>query len=106
MGIFRGKSIPYAGCLKLKWSPAALADLERLRNFLEPHNPGAARRAAMGLKQASSLLLAHPEIGKRLEGRQDRELFVPFGQRGYVIRYRLNDNEIVILKIWHGLEDR
>ena len=43
-------------------------------------------RAAMGLKQASNLLLAHPEIGKRLEGRQDRELFVPFGQRGYVIR--------------------
>ncbi|WP_157197769.1 type II toxin-antitoxin system RelE/ParE family toxin [Methylomonas sp. 2B] len=45
-------------------------------------------------------------MGKRLEGRQDRQLSVPFGERGYVIRYRLDGNEIVILKIWHWLKNR
>ncbi|HUL12708.1 MAG TPA: type II toxin-antitoxin system RelE/ParE family toxin [Methylococcaceae bacterium] len=55
---------------------------------------------------AAQLLITHPGIGKRLEGRQDRELFVPFGQRGYVMRYRLDGDDIVILKIWHALEDR
>jgi plasmid stabilization system protein ParE len=90
----------------LIWSVAARADLIRLRQFIEPHNPNAARNAAQTIKNAANLILQHSGIGKRLEGRQDRELFVPFGQRGYVIRYRLDENAIVILKIWHGLEDR
>ncbi|MBP1152555.1 type II toxin-antitoxin system RelE/ParE family toxin [Methylocaldum sp. RMAD-M] len=90
----------------LKWSPAAQRDVVRLREFIEPHNPDAARRAAESLKKAAKLLMTHPGIGKRLEGRDDRELFVPFGQRGYVIRYRLDGDDIVILRIWHSLEDR
>ena len=90
----------------LIWSTAARADLVRLRQFIEPHNPEAARRAAQSLKKAAHLIQQHPGIGKRLEGRQDRELFVPFGQRGYIVRYRLDGDAIVILKIWHGLEER
>lgn len=98
--------MPSTGSPTLKWSPAAIADIQRLRAFIEPHNPEAVRRAAASLKQVAGLLLTHPGIGKRLEGRQDRDLFVPFGQRGYVMRYRLDGDEIVILRIWHGLEDR
>ncbi len=88
------------------WSPTALADLVRLRKFIEPHNPGAARRAADSLKKAAKLLAEHPGLGKRLEGRADRELMVPFGQRGYALRYRQDGETIVVLKIWHSLEDR
>ena len=94
--------MPVTGHLTLKWSSTALADIRRLRAFIEPHNPDAARRAAASLKRAASLLLAHPGIGTRSDGRQDRELFVPFGQRGYVMRYRLAGNEIVILNIWRA----
>lgn len=90
----------------LKWSPTAQRDVVRLREFIEPHNPEAARRAAESLKKAAKLLMAHPGIGKRLDGRDDRELFIPFGQRGYVMRYRLDGDDIVILKIWHTREDR
>jgi plasmid stabilization system protein ParE len=78
----------------------------RLREFIEPHNPEAARSAAQALKKAAGLIVRYPGIGKRLEGRQDRELVVPFGQRGYIIRYRLDEDAVVILKIWHGLEAR
>lgn len=90
----------------LIWSSAARADLIRLRQFIEPHNREAAQRAAQSIKKAASVILQHPGIGKCLEGRQDRELFVPFGQHGYVIRYRLDEDAVVILKIWHGREDR
>ena len=31
---------------------------------------------------------------------------VPFGQRGYALRYRLDGETIVVLKIWHSFEDR
>ena len=98
--------MPVVGRLTLKWSSTALADIRRLRAFIEPHHPKAAQRAAMSLKQAANRVLSHPGIGTRIEGRQDRELFVPFGNRGYVIRYRLDGDDLVILKIWHGLEDR
>ena len=98
--------MPRSGSPTLKWSAAALADIKRLRAFIEPHNPDAARRAAASIKQAASTIMTHPGIGQRLEGRQDRELPVPFGRRGYVIRYRLDGYDIVILRIWHTLEDR
>ena len=90
----------------LIWSATARADLVRLREFIEPHNPEAAKNAAQTIKKATQLIQQHAGIGTRLEGRLDRELFVPFGHRGYVIRYRLDEEAIVILKIWHGLEER
>lgn len=98
--------MPGSRTLRLVWSPAARNDLIRLRDFIGEHNPDAARRAAEALKKAANLLLEHPGIGPRIEDREDRELFVPFGQRGYVLRYRLDEETIVILRLWHGLEDR
>ena len=50
--------MPGSRKLNLIWSPAARADLIRLREFIEPHNPEAARRAAEALKKAADLLLA------------------------------------------------
>jgi plasmid stabilization system protein ParE len=98
--------MPRSRALKLVWSPAARRDLIRLREFIEPHNPAAARRAAAILRKAANLLQEQPGIGRRIEGREDRELSVPFGQRGYLLRYRLHEDTIVILCIWHGLENR
>jgi plasmid stabilization system protein ParE len=66
----------------------------------------AARRAAEAIKKATFTLMMYPLIGKIIEGRQDHEIFIPFGQRSYVMRYRLDDDTIVILRIWHGLEDK
>jgi plasmid stabilization system protein ParE len=90
----------------LIWTETALADLVRLRRFIEPKNSRAARQAAEALKKGAALLLNHPGLGRRLEGRPDREITIPFGKHGYVIRYRLDGDDVVILKIWHGLEDR
>ena len=98
--------MPRSRALKLVWSPAARRDLIRLREFIEPHDPAAAGRAAAILRKAANLLQEQPGIGRRIEGREDRELSVPFGQRGYLLRYRLHEDTIVILRIWHGLEDR
>jgi toxin ParE1/3/4 len=92
--------------LELVWSPAARADLIRLRKFIEPHNPEAAQRSAEAIKKGARLLIEHPAIGTRLADRQDRELFIPFGVRGYILRYRLQGNRIVVLRLWHVRENR
>lgn len=98
--------MPSTSATTLVWTADARADLIRLRQFISPHNPEAARRAAETIKEGAKLLMAHPGIGKRLEGRQDRELVIPFGQRGYVLRYRLDGQVVVILRVWHSLEER
>ena len=91
---------------KLVWSPAARTDLVRLRKFVALHNLDAARRAAQSLKKSANLIAEHPGIGARLESRQDREIFVPFEAQGFIIRYRYDGKTVVILRIWHSLEDR
>ncbi len=36
-----------------------------------------------------------------------RELSAPFGKRGYVLRYMIDDdNSVVILRVWHYLENK
>lgn len=94
------------GKLKLVWSPAARRDLIRLRDFIEPHNPKAARRSSEKIRKATKLILDNPAIGTKIEGREDRELFTAFGQGGYILRYQIIAQKIVILKIWHTREDR
>ena len=94
------------GKLTLIWSPVARQDLIRLREFIEPNNPNAARRSSEKIRKAAKLILDNPAIGTRIEDREDRELFTPFGQGGYIIRYQIIAQKILILKIWHTREDR
>lgn len=90
----------------LIWTAAARADLIRLRRFIDQHNPEAAQRAAQAIRDGVKLLATYPAAGKRLEERQDRELVIPFGQRGYVLRYQIDGQTVVVLRVWHSLEDR
>ena len=92
--------------LTLVWSPVAQRDLIRLRQFIEPHNPKAAKRASEKIRKATRLIRDNPAIGTRIEGREDRELYTSFGKDGYLLRYQIIDRNIVILKIWHTREDR
>lgn len=90
----------------LIWSPAAQRDIKRLHDFIKSENPEAAKRSIQAIRKSALSLVNFPALGKRLEGRQDREVFVPFGKRGYVIRYRLDGVIPVILRIWHSLESK
>ena len=91
----------------LKWLPAAIADLERLRSFLVERSPEAAARAAGLILQSLRLIQQHPEVGRPvIEPDGYRDLIVPFGARGYVVRYRISADEIVIVRICHGREQR
>ena len=35
-----------------------------------------------------------------------RELYLPFGSGGYVLRYVVAREEIVVIRVWHAREDR
>ncbi len=94
---------------RLNWLPAALADLARLREFIHIHNPAAAKRAACRIREGARQLLDHPLLGKSVEDINNpnlRDIFIPFGQAGYWLRYLIRQDDIVIVRIWHGRENR
>ncbi len=92
---------------ELIWESGALNDLSRLREFIQPHNPKAAKNAAKRIIKAANLLLDHPHLGHPMNDSPEfNELPIAFGQRGYVLRYRIVGDKIVILRVWHGREER
>jgi plasmid stabilization system protein ParE len=94
--------------VKLIVSGLALADFERLREFLAVKNKSVAQRAVASLDEAMRTLETFPERGRPSAVSGLRELIVPFGRSCYVVRYAhlpVRD-EIVIVRIWHGCEAR
>lgn len=92
----------------LRWVPEAILDLARLREFIHVHSPAAASRAAKRILQAAQKLQTMPFVGSSVPDIEPplRDLFVHFGQSGYWLRYMVTDDEIIIIKIWHGREQR
>ncbi|MGE4334617.1 MAG: type II toxin-antitoxin system RelE/ParE family toxin [Pigmentiphaga sp.] len=88
------------------FAPAAIRDLQRLRNFLHEKNPEAARRAGAAIRQSVQVLGTHPHLGRLVENlpEQYREWPIDFGNSGYVARYRLADDAVIILAIRHQKE--
>lgn len=91
--------------MRLQWTGKARSDLERLYEFLATVNMAAAARAVRGLVAAPALLLEHPRIGERLEEFAPREVRRLLVGR-YEMRYAVQGETIIILRIWHGREDR
>jgi toxin ParE1/3/4 len=94
--------------MKFFVSDAALADLTRLHTFLADKSPTAAARAIAALHEAVLSLDLFPERGRPSGAPNVRELIVPFGRSNYVLRYAYREQagEVVVLRIWHGREER
>jgi plasmid stabilization system protein ParE len=83
----------------------ALADLERLFDFLADHNPNLARERMLSVRRAFELLAEHPLLGRQAEDGR-RELILSRGKFGYVAKYRwvAADDVVLILAVRHQLE--
>lgn len=91
---------------QLIWSPQALLDVLRLYRFLASKNPAAAKRAAPAIRQGVKVLSLQPGVGRPVEDMDDefRDWLIDFGDRGYVARYRLDADNVIILALRHQRE--
>ena len=91
---------------QVTFAPAAIRDLQRLRDFLRPKSADAARRAGEAFRQGVKILGAHPRLGRVVDDLSEefREWLIDFGDSGYVVRYRIDDEAVTILNIWHQKE--
>ncbi len=89
---------------ELIYSAGALADLERVSDFLRASHPVQADETAALIVEALALLRRHPLVGRR-RGRL-RELVVSRGSSGYVAAYTFDPTRDVVkvLRIRHQRE--
>lgn len=90
----------------LIWTPEALGDIQRLYRFLAGKNPSIATKAITVIREYAKYLIDQPEIGRPMEGmeRNYRELLMKHGRSGYLLFYRLDGKQVVILAVRHQKE--
>ena len=89
--------------MPVDFSPEALADLVEIRSYIGDRNPAAASRIAVQIVAACDRLEHLPERGRPGLVAGTRELTIIWP---YIIIYRLSDDRVEIVRVWHGAQDR
>ena len=95
------------GRFEVRFTEGARRDLLELHAFLAEHSVSAAEAAVDAIERALSLLEEFPwscRASRALVGPRFRELIIPFGKRGYVALFELEDGVVTILAVRHQRE--
>jgi toxin ParE1/3/4 len=88
-----------------QWAPGADADLDDIWYYVatESGNPDRADRFVASLTERFYLLASNPFIGRSRDDLRPGLRTFPVGQ--YVVVYRIDDEDVVILHVFHGSRD-
>lgn len=89
--------------MKLQFTANAHRDLIRLRGFIAEKNPDAASRISQRLRQCIPRIVEQPGMCVNVEDLPGVQDLVA---GDYIVRYSLLDQEVYILRIWQGKEER
>ena len=92
--------------MKIQYSPEAIEDLIRLREFIEIKNQNSALRIAKSLNKGISQLKVFPSLGIEVELAPDPKMIRDFIIGNYVARYLIHTKDIYILRVWLQKESR
>ncbi|PHS26413.1 MAG: plasmid stabilization protein [Methylophaga sp.] len=92
--------------MRITYSPEAIHDLKKLREFIEVKNSSAAQRIATAILKGISQLKTFPYLGLRVQQAPDPEMVRDLIIGNYIARYLIRSNEINILRVWHHKEER
>jgi toxin ParE1/3/4 len=90
--------------MRIRWTPAAVADLEHISHYLRERYPHYRQPTLRKLYEAIRSLKESPHRGRL--GREDgtRELLFP--PMPYIAVYRVQEQRIEVLRIYHAAQDR
>lgn len=91
--------------MKLVYTDEAIEDLKRLREFIAVHNPTSASRIASELIAKIELLPEFPKMGTPVQMAPTPDVIRDMIFDKYVVRYSLHTSTVIILRIWHELEN-
>lgn len=82
---------------RVVWTQSARADIERITDYLKSVSPKGATRISVQLVAAANSLADFPERGRAIGPRRELTVIPP-----YVIRYRVDADRVLILRVRHG----
>lgn len=86
--------------------PDAEADFDRLSAFLAGRSPAAASPAGEAIVAGIRSLSEYPYLGRRVGDGGRRELIIPFARSASIVRYLVEGDEVIVVRVFHGLEER
>ena len=91
--------------MKLFYAEEAVADLQRLRGFIAQKNPSAAARIANELIARVENISLFPKMGIEVAEAPSTGAIRDMMSGNFVIRYVVQTESIVVLRVWHHLEN-
>jgi plasmid stabilization system protein ParE len=92
---------------QLEWVTEAISDLDECKEFLKSKNPKAAKNAVKRIIEVTKLLLEQPYLGIPIDDMPEfQKINIPFGKYGYVLKYRVDGQKIVILRLRAGRQEK
>jgi plasmid stabilization system protein ParE len=93
--------------MRLEWSAAAVADLDRFAVFLQDRHPQLAKIVAAEIIAEAQILQDHPELGRPIEGQKNyREVVLRVLNAHYIFQYAQDAERLIMLRVFHGREAR
>jgi toxin ParE1/3/4 len=90
--------------MRIRWTPAAAADLQSISDYLKDHHPHYRDTTLRNLYRAITGLKRSPRRGRPGGEPGTREILFP--PMPYVAVYRVGDQAIEVLRIYHAAQDR
>ena len=90
--------------MRIRWTPAAAADLQHLSDYLKDHHPHYQEPTLRKVFAAVQSLKEWPHRGRPGREEGTRELLFP--PLPYIAVYRVQEQNIEVLRIYHGAQDR
>ena len=90
--------------MRIRWTPAAAADLEQISDYLKANHPHYRQPTMRKLYDGIQSLKSSPYRGRR--GREDGTNELLFPPLPYIVVYRVSQQAIEILRVYHGAQRR
>ena len=89
--------------MRIRWTGLATRTLLRIGDYVAQDNPKAATKLLKQIRVSVKLLIRNPFLGRRTEFEGIRELVV---HANYLVSYRVSNDTIEILQVWHAAQQR
>ena len=90
--------------MRIRWTPAAAADLQGIYDYLKEREPHLARPTVIEIRKSARSLKKFPLRGR--EGRERGHPRMLHRRLPHIIAYRVKHDTVEILHIWHPAQDR
>ncbi len=89
--------------MNLRFTPAALAELDDAISFIASRSPSGARNVAARIRDIAASLTRQPRLGRRTsDGRLRRITATPYP---YHVFYEATEAEVIVIAVRHAARD-